>query len=377
MSEAGTNSSLFLDAMDGGQHTAAPLAAALPLSPGAQLAHCRELRGWSVVEVADQLNLAPRQVQALEDENYAILPGPAVTRGFIRAYAKLLKVDPVALLAAVSTTATPGHAETPTRRPLPQTHYSDNRLNAVTSRPDGSRWYFVLLAALFLIGAVVLAQYEGWLPRDAEVALARFGSGIANLRGEGAKAPSPLQATDPASVREPAARAVPETSGSVQNELVQAQSSDAATSAGTPAPIAAAPSVPMQTPGAVALASRDKASMPMTQSVAPAVFASSNKPGLPTAPGAANVASAMPSVTPLGNQLVLNFRTDSWVALKGHGKNALSSKLYRRGTTASFDITEPVQLLVGNASGVTATLRGVPLPLSAPGKTNVARLVVK
>ena len=69
------------------------------LTPGAQLALQRQARGWSIEEVATQLNLAARQIQAIEADNYAALPGMASVRGFIRGYAKILKVDPSPLLA--------------------------------------------------------------------------------------------------------------------------------------------------------------------------------------------------------------------------------------------------------------------------------------
>ena len=61
--------------------------------PGQALAAQREAMGWSVEQVADQLKLAVRQVIALEAGDYAALPSPAVTRGFVRAYAKLVKLD--------------------------------------------------------------------------------------------------------------------------------------------------------------------------------------------------------------------------------------------------------------------------------------------
>jgi cytoskeleton protein RodZ len=59
----------------------------------------REAMGWTVEQVADQLKLAVRQVVALEAGDYASLPGPAVVRGFVRAYAKVVKLDAAPLVA--------------------------------------------------------------------------------------------------------------------------------------------------------------------------------------------------------------------------------------------------------------------------------------
>jgi cytoskeletal protein RodZ len=71
-------------------------------SPGAQLMEARKALGLTVESVAAQLNLATRQIRALETDDYAALPGVATTRGFFRAYAKLLKLDAVPLLALIS-----------------------------------------------------------------------------------------------------------------------------------------------------------------------------------------------------------------------------------------------------------------------------------
>ena len=51
--------------------------AAAPSSPGAQLRHAREARGESVHEVAFALKLSPRQVDALERDDFDALPGMA------------------------------------------------------------------------------------------------------------------------------------------------------------------------------------------------------------------------------------------------------------------------------------------------------------
>ena len=97
--------------------------------PGRVLAAQREAMGWSVEQVADQLKLAVRQVVALEAGDYASLPSPAVTRGFVRAYAKLVKVDPAPLVAQIAMETEPApdtSAVTANRRPTP-TSFSQSK----------------------------------------------------------------------------------------------------------------------------------------------------------------------------------------------------------------------------------------------------------
>src|SRR6266516_1091100 len=61
--------------------------------PGARLKAEREAAGLSLDQVAQQLKLAPRQVRALEDEDFGKLPGRTFARGFVRNYARLLNLD--------------------------------------------------------------------------------------------------------------------------------------------------------------------------------------------------------------------------------------------------------------------------------------------
>ena len=62
--------------------------------PGAIVRAQRESRGLTQQDIADTLNLGVRVVEDMEAENWARLPPPAFTRGYLRAYAKLLDIDP-------------------------------------------------------------------------------------------------------------------------------------------------------------------------------------------------------------------------------------------------------------------------------------------
>lgn len=68
---------------------------------GARLAAARQAQSMSVADVARQLRLSPRQVEALEAGEFGKLPGAVFVRGFIRNYARLLKLDAGPLLRDV------------------------------------------------------------------------------------------------------------------------------------------------------------------------------------------------------------------------------------------------------------------------------------
>ncbi len=77
-------------------------AAAVPTpSLGAMLRDARNQLGLSVADVAAQIKFAPRQIEALEADDFKNLPEAAFLRGFVRSYAKILNLDAQTLLASL------------------------------------------------------------------------------------------------------------------------------------------------------------------------------------------------------------------------------------------------------------------------------------
>lgn len=85
--------------------------AALPetsvLSVGQQLRAAREEKNVTVVDVAKVLKLSAHQVVALEEDDWARLPGNTIIRGFVRNYARFLKLDADPLMSALSAAQEP------------------------------------------------------------------------------------------------------------------------------------------------------------------------------------------------------------------------------------------------------------------------------
>lgn len=67
-------------------------------SPGIALGAARRAQNISIEDAARQLRLSVSQVQAIESDAHDKLPGPVFVRGFIRNYARLLRMDADALL---------------------------------------------------------------------------------------------------------------------------------------------------------------------------------------------------------------------------------------------------------------------------------------
>src|SRR5450631_1357557 len=131
------------------------------LGPGAQLRAAREAAGMSIDDVAQQLKLAPRQVKALEDENFAELPGRTFSRGFLRNYARLLNLDANDLV-----THLPDSAHAPALG-SPELHSTGTLMaelpSANSSKAGFGRWLIPLVLVACIVGAAAYEWYRGGL----------------------------------------------------------------------------------------------------------------------------------------------------------------------------------------------------------------------
>ena len=284
--------------------------------PGKTLAAQREAMGWTVEQVADQLKLAVRQVIALEEGDYASLPGPAVVRGFIRAYAKILKVDAAPLVAMVALDApAPSDATATTIRRDKPAAFSEVRFPT-----NGKRSSFPVLPLLALVvvaGAGAAAWHFGLIP-------------------------SSVLRTEPAAT--------------------SAAASPAASTTVLPPPVTVVASAPA-------------ASAPVPSTSVPLI--SVPPPGGASATPAAAPAPETPAAAPGANALVIDVREDSWIEVRRAKGAPLLSRLVKGGSTETVDVTEPVTLIVGKPGAVSATLRGAQVELPpVPGST-ISRVNLK
>lgn len=66
---------------------------------GQILRNARVDKGWSLTQAEEITKIRIRYLEALEEEDYEILPGATYTKGFLRTYAKHLGIDPEEVLA--------------------------------------------------------------------------------------------------------------------------------------------------------------------------------------------------------------------------------------------------------------------------------------
>ena len=230
-------------------------------SAGATLKAAREAAGLSLDAVAQQLKLAPRQVQALEDDDYQHLPGRTFVRGFARNYARFVHLDADAVLALLpggeSAPALERPTLAPTRRPM-----GELPVEGVAGR-SAIRWLIPILLLLVVAAA-------GYYEYTRQQAALRAGAGPAG--------PATTGSGNDAATTAPASAGAPATSAAVPQ--------GAGGSATMPAATPAAPSAPgtLSTPLPNPLAAPPTAATP-AQPAAPAAPAAQTAPSRAAAAG--------------------------------------------------------------------------------------------
>lgn len=291
--------------------TAADYDARLALPAGSMLRNAREAAGMTLDTVAQQLKLAPRQVTALEEGDYASLPGRTFVRGFVRNYARLLQIDPERVLAALPGGDTAAlhspvlHPTAPTIGDLP---------TEVPMKPGWTRWAIPIALIVVIVSGVAYELTRG--------------------RNE-SRPPAPVPALEPERKAAPAPSPAP---------------------APPPAPNAA-------TPAATPLANPLAPPSPATGTTAVAT---------PLANPAATTAPA-PAAADAANALTLTVRQPAWVEVKDANGRLLLSETVPAGQTRSVSGSPPYDLSIGNAPEVNLNFRGKPVDLAPYTRQNVAR----
>lgn len=120
-----------------------------PASVGQQLRAARLEAKLSITDVAQTLKFSPRQIELLEQDDHASLPGMTIVRGFVRSYSRLLKLDTDALLKMLDAASPVVMADV---RPPENMGLAGVEGDRQQIGPVVSLAIVILLAALMLVG---------------------------------------------------------------------------------------------------------------------------------------------------------------------------------------------------------------------------------
>jgi len=325
--------------LDPGSDAAAP-----SHSPGVLLLAERRNQGLSLGDIARQLKLSVRQVEALEHDEYDSFQGTVFVRGFLRNYARLLGLDPDRLLEAAGAAAAPAVVRAAPSAPEQRVAPNPERRLRVLSWGG-----FAALAALVVIllasNASKEQQRAGHMVRESSTSTAPAVAALppaesaapAEQASEGS-AQGPGTSAAPAAQRKPAAPA-DSPSGGVAG--AQPAESGAASAARPPA-----------------------SDLPRTES----------------SPPEESAAPASPKILVVGTgpgRIRMIFADESWVEVRDGSGTTIFSRLNAPGTERVVRGLPPFDVVVGNAHRVKLLYEDKPIDLGPHTRVDVARITLE
>ena len=284
-------------------------------SAGALLRQARQSAGMDIAVLASALKVPVSKLQALENDDFTVLPDAVFARALASSVCRTLKVDPAPVLGQLPQ----GQA--------PRLVGDKDGLNAKFKDPQDKAPPLRLPAASRGVSLTVLVLLA------AAAAVYFLPSGMLEFDLARAPAPAPAQAVVEAS----------QENGSVSEPVPGAES---AVSAQSPA---------SDVPAAAPTAAVPAAAVPMVAA------------SVASAAGAA-VASAL-----------LEFRAtaESWVQVRDAAGAVVFERTLKAGESAQAPGKPPLSVVVGKVNATEVMVRGAPFDLSTVARENVARFEVK
>ncbi len=325
--------------------------------PGALLKQRRETLGMSLEQAAAQLNLKAAVIHQLESQQWDARVAPTFIRGYLRQYARLLKLDETDVLAQFDQllSAMP--------QPTPMHSFSKKTSRDAAESRFMLATYFLLV---LLIGLFLVWFWQTHMLNDQPVSM------LPEL--ETATAPAvktPAVATTPVLtvVAEPSADPASVTAGGP--EIVPEVAAESATAATEPAVSIAVPAAENNTeatavePAETVITSTDTAQTSVSDA-ATAISAVTSAP--------ATTDAILPDAAEL--QLQLQFSAQCWVSVFDANGKRLAYNMQNSGQTLTLTGIGPLKVTLGDPAAVTASLAGKPIDLSGYKQGQVARLTL-
>lgn len=299
---------------------------------GGALRLAREAQSLSIQDVASKLRLGPKQIEAIEADHFAKLPEPTIVRGFIRNYAKLLKINAEPLLDAYLVLVPSSTQHALTVKPTTKMQVTSG------DKPKPSSYVWAVLTVLLALG--IWLFYQNFIQKPSPTLPS---PGVESLNSESLESlPEPAL---------PAAERAPESQPSI--ELTLPPATDIAPSSSSVD--ATAVSADITTPAA-------EVPNPTPPVAAPVVSS-------PTA----TIPAPVPTLAGM-TKLEFNATQETWVSVIDASGRQIYSKTIFAGSRESIDVTPPVNVTVGNAGATSLNMNGKAINLAPHSRNNVAHI---
>lgn len=290
-------------------------------TPGNSLRQARERLGLSCEQVADKLNLLVSQVNALEADRYDKLSGDTFVRGYLRSYARLVKLDGDELVYV--------YRNLRPRRAEPAAAMARRAPPPSLDHAGGHRRYWGLVPVVVLFAAL------WWWQGGSEP------SQVVPLAIDASNDYVPLPGGMDVALVDSAESSLLDSVELLPNQPTAPAAAAVNTVAASNAAVPGAAAQPNATPNPVAVAALAGAEAPLP-----------------------------------ADQLSLRFTADCWVEIKDRDNKVLIAVLKRADDQLQVQGRGPFKVLLGFAPGVEMAYNGEPVNIDVSSGSRSARLIV-
>ena len=338
-------------------------AALMAVKPGERLKKERQKRKLDLDAAAAQLNLSVSVLRALEADDYKSLPSSTFIKGYIRSYARMLRLSGDDLVRAFEY-QTGVHSSMDEQHPVPE---------AIKRKPKLG-WYVVgLVVTLSGLGAYLFSAGDS--PNSvAEPADPVITEQIA-------------ETTPEVDVQSPAQSMKNNDESTDNSPLIEQEPVDEVEEVVTES---VPPRAQIDVPE-VKVPPAPQSSLTTKSSAAPVV---AERPGeallekdvvvselpAPATESAANQSMAMHANEELlslsEGKLTMRFSDDCWVEIRDANERLVHANLHRSGSVYSKTLIEPFDIKLGNGKAVKLSYNGNPVAVALSKRSNVANLSI-
>lgn len=290
---------------------------------GGALRIAREKQGLSLNDVTSRLKISNKQIEAIEADNFTALPESTIVKGFIRNYAKLLKLDAGPLLDAYNVLV-------PSKEPLAFTIKPSSTMKVGGyKKPKTGR--YIVFSVLLALALATWLFYQHYIEKP---------SPTAPIAGTEKLEPLPEQA------------------------LPAVERMEQSTEIALPPATVDSLNAPQSTNSPDSLNAPQAALTPNSSATANAQ--------LMLNPNAASAST--PVVDQRTTRLELAASQETWVSVVDAKGKQVYSKIIFAGGRETVEAKTPLELVIGNAIGTTLMVNGKSVDLAPHTRVNVARL---
>jgi cytoskeleton protein RodZ len=306
-----------------------------PMLLGEVLQAARVAKQLTQQDVSNNLRYSVKQINALENGEFDLLPDAMITRGFIRNYAKLLQIDAEPLLASYRQSVTSESDKVIAVR---------SSMRPVQLTKESQPWLkYILASILVLLFLLAWLFYVDYMPKQSGVAVE--------------KAPEVIEEVTPANTESLPEIALPAAQRLAEGDVAAPD-------------LLADPNATFNTATQSATAVADvKPSDTVTQSDLKAL-----------APPISQQIPVPVTASPLKSadkKLNMTFTAQTWVSVTDKSGKVVYEKMSHNGDIATINAAPPLNLVIGNASGTKLNFGGKDIDLAPNTKDNVARIMLE